>query len=84
MIAASGSIGATGGTMVSPAPSLAPRSRVEPVPIERVARVPPRADPIGALANRFDEVSLLAVDGVPGSADAAGAGAPAGVPQTSQ
>ncbi len=60
-----------------------------------MARVPPaRADPIGALASRFDEVILLAADGLspapPASAPApVPAGpvatlAPTGDPQTSQ
>ncbi len=88
MIAFSGSIAGTGGTKVRPAPSRAPRSRVEPVPIERVARVPPaRAVPIGALASRFEDVILLADDGLspaPLSPVAVTGAAPAGVPQTSQ
>ena len=98
--ARSGSITGIDGTLVSPAPSRAPRSLVDPVDVLRVVRDPGaiRCEPIGAVAIRFDdEVAPERVDDVPARADSAPTGcpdpvagtgaagaAPAGEPQTSQ
>jgi hypothetical protein len=70
IIAFSGSIVGAGGTVVSPAPSRAPRSRVDDVPTLRVVRDPAaRADPIGVLASRLDDdVTRLRVEPAPASA----------------
>ncbi len=60
----SGSIRGTGGTVVRPAPSRAPRNRLVPARF-RVTLVPPvRAEPIGALASRFEEVTRLEPSGL--------------------
>ncbi|HET7474936.1 MAG TPA: hypothetical protein VFJ97_02810 [Dermatophilaceae bacterium] len=66
------STGGTGGTVVSPAPSRAPRSRAEPVPTRRVVPVEPsRAEPSAVDANLLD-----ARDSVDGEASTpAGSGA---------
>ncbi|GGL36388.1 hypothetical protein GCM10009774_28720 [Cellulomonas gelida] len=61
----SGSRTGTDGTVVSPAPSRAPRSRVEPVPSVRVAREPlaaVRAEPSAAVASRLELVRPVRVD----------------------
>ena len=51
-----GSSGGTDGIVVRPAPSRAPRSRVEEVPSLRVVREPPaRTEPSGVLASRFED-----------------------------
>ena len=85
-----GSIGGTLGIVVSPAPSRAPRSRVDDVPILRVVREPPaRTEPSGVLASRFEDVMRERVEAAPfGESPCAGTAAtgtaPAGVPQTLQ
>jgi hypothetical protein len=67
-----------GGTVVRPAPSRAPRSRVDEVPTRRVSLEPAaaaRAEPSGAEASRFDARDT--VDGeldAPAGADRSGAG----------
>jgi hypothetical protein len=64
-MAAAASMAGTGGTVVSPAPRRAPRSRVDDVPTRRVIRDPDaaaRADPMGADASRLE--ARDAVDGV--------------------
>jgi hypothetical protein len=76
MTAAPGSIGGTDGIDVSPAPSLAPRSRVLDVPTLRVVREPPaRIEPSGVLARTDDDVIRERVD--PGPASTACAPPPA-------
>src|SRR3954447_21170023 len=86
-----GAMGGTLGIVVSPAPSRAPRNRMDDVPILRVVREPPaRTEPSGVLASRFEEVILDRVDAaaVAESGESAWAGttgaAPSGVPQTLQ
>ena len=74
MIAWDASTAGTGGIEVRPAPSRAPRSRVEEVPTRRVILVPPaaaRAEPSAVEASRLEARDT--VDG-----DAVLAGTPAG------
>ena len=76
MTACSGSWTGAAGTVVRPAPSRAPRSRVEDVPTRRVGREPPvaavRADPSAAVASRLELVRPVRVDrSASGSAAAA-------------
>ncbi|GIG23106.1 hypothetical protein Cch01nite_38300 [Cellulomonas chitinilytica] len=71
----SGSGTGAGGTVVRPAPSRAPRSRVDEVPTRRVVLDPVaavRADPSAAVASRLELVRPVRVDcSEPGSAAAA-------------
>jgi hypothetical protein len=94
------SIAGIGGTVVRPAPSLAPRKRVELVPTRRVSFDPAaaaRAEPSGAEASRFDARDTVdgeligsgasagaGTSGAPATADGLIAPAGAGDPHTSQ
>ena len=80
-IAVDGSTGARGGTVVSPAPSRAARSRRDAVPTRRVTPVRPRAEPIAVDASRLDVRVEVDVSSSPAAATGAASG---GDPHTSQ
>ena len=98
MIALEASTAGTGGIEVRPAPSRAPRNRVEEVPTRRVILVPPaaaRAEPSAVDASRLEaREAVEAVWATPAGrlvdavltdpAAAAGAASAPGDPQTSQ
>ena len=90
MIAWAASISGAGGTRVRPAPSRAERSRWEPDCTRRVIVLPlatARREPRAVEVSRLDPWVIVEAAPAPspsGPSSAAAAGAPAGLPQTSQ